>query len=341
MVNMALVGLGYWGPNLLRNFAAVDGARVVALCDLDVKRAESIRGRFCPSARIIGDHRALADDAEVDAVVIATPIQTHYELGSLFLTGGKHVFIEKPLARTAAECRTMIDLANKKDRALMVGHVFEYNVAVQRIKQYLEAGELGKLFYVYSQRVNLGRIQHDVNALWSFAPHDISIMNYWLGQEPLRVAARGFSYLNAGVEDVVFVTLEYPGGVGANLHLAWLNPRKVRLMTLVGSKKMLVYNDVSLDAKIQLFDKGIARLDDFLDAPETFAEFKFQIRSGDVVTPTIEFDEPLQSECQHFVDCVEHNRKPLTDGLSGLRVVKVLEAAEESLRRCGKQIELS
>ncbi len=341
MVNLALVGLGYWGPNLVRNFATIDGARIAALCDLDVKRAEAIRKRFCPSARIIADQRVLADDKDIDAVVIATPIRTHYELGALFLESGKHVFIEKPLARTADECRALIDRADEHKRVLMVGHVFEYNVAVRRIKQYLEAGELGKLFYVYSQRVNLGRIQHDVNALWSFAPHDISIMNYWLGQEPLRVAARGFSYLNAGVEDVVFVTLEYPGGVGANLHLAWLDPRKVRLMTMVGSKKMLVYDDVSLDSKIQLYDKGIARLDDFLDGPETFAEFKFQIRSGDVVTPAIQFDEPLQSECQHFVDCVEHNRKPMTDGLSGLRVVKVLEAAEESLRRYGKQIELS
>jgi predicted dehydrogenase len=222
----------------------------------------------------------------------------------------------------------------------MVGHVFEYNVAVQRIKQYLDQGELGRLLYVYSQRVNLGRIQNDVNALWSFAPHDVSIMNYWLEQEPVRVAARGFSYLNSRIEDVVFVTLEYPGGIGAHLHLGWLDPRKVRLMTLVGSKQMLVYDDVSLDAKIQLYDKGIVRLDDFSEAAESFAEYQFQIRVGDLIIPTLQFSEPLQRECQHFIDCIQNGSRPLSDGLSGLRVVRVLEAAEQSLRQDGQLVEL-
>lgn len=340
MINLAMVGLGYWGPNLVRNFAALENARIAALCDVDPKRAETIRQRFCPAAEIVTDHRALADEAHIDAVVISTPIRTHFELGSFFLTAGKHVFIEKPLARTVAECRELIDLARTHKRTLMVGHVFEYNEAVQRIKQYLSTGELGRLFYVYSQRVNLGRIQNDVNALWSFAPHDVSIMNYWLEQEPVSVSARGFSYLSSGVEDVVFVTLEYPGGLGVNLHLAWLDPRKVRLMTLVGSKKMLVYDDVSLDAKIQLYDKGIAQLHDFLEAPETFAEFQFQIRSGDLVIPTIPFSEPLQSECRHFLECLEKNQIPRTDGENGLRVVRVLEAAERSLRQGGAPIKL-
>lgn len=340
MAGVALVGLGYWGPNLARNFAALEGAEVTALCDVDQKRADSIRRRFCPGARTVGDYRAVAEDPRVDAVVIATPIRSHFEMGSFFLSAGKHVFIEKPLASTVDECRTLIDLATRHDRVLMVGHVFEYNVAVRRIKEYLEKGELGKLFYVYSQRVNLGRIQQDVNALWSFAPHDVSIMNYWLNQEPVRVSARGFSYLHSGIEDVVFLTLEYPGGVGANLHLAWLDPRKVRLMTLVGSKKMLVYDDVSLDAKIRLYDKGIAQLDDFLEAPETFAEFQFQIRTGDVVIPTIQFSEPLQNECQHFIECVATGATPLTDGSSGLRVVRLLEAAERSLKQGGAPIDL-
>lgn len=341
MVRVALIGLGYWGPNLARNFAALEGGALTVLCDVERNRADAIRRRFCPGATTIHDYRRVAEDPSVDAVVIATPIRSHFEMGSFFLGAGKHVFIEKPLAGTTAECRALIDLADRHDRVLMVGHVFEFNVAVRKIKEYLQNGDLGKLFYVYSQRVNLGRIQHDVNALWSFAPHDISIMNYWLGQEPVRVSARGFSYLHSGVEDVVFVTLEYPGGIGANLHLGWLDPRKVRLMTLVGSKKMLVYDDVSLDAKIQLYDKGIAQLDDFLEAPETFAEFQFQIRTGDVVIPTIQFGEPLQSECQHFIDCIATGSKPLTDGHSGLRVVRVLEAAEKSLREGGAPVELA
>jgi predicted dehydrogenase len=341
MVNMAMLGLGYWGPNLVRNLVSLEDVKLTALCDLDVKRAESFRQRFCPDARVISDYRQLADDSQVDAVVIATPIRTHYELGSFLLTSGKHVFIEKPLARTAEECRNLIDLAALHNRVLMVGHVFEYNVAVQKIKEYIDGGELGKLFYVYSQRVNLGRIQHDVNALWSFAPHDISILNYWFGQEPVRISARGFCFLNSGVEDVVFVTLEYPNGVGAHLHLGWLDPRKVRLMTLVGSKKMLVYDDVSLDAKIQIYDKGIAGLHDFLEAPESFAQFQFQLRVGDLVVPTIQFGEPLQSECRHFIKCIAAGETPHTDGLNGLRVVKVLEAAERSLRQGGTSIDLS
>lgn len=341
MANIAMLGLGYWGPNLVRNLASLEDVKLTAFCDLDVKRAESFRQRFCPDARVISDYRRLADDSQVDAVVIATPIRTHFELGSFLLTAGKHVFIEKPLARTTEECKKLIDLAAVHNRVLMVGHVFEYNVAVQKIKQYIDDGELGKLFYIYSQRVNLGRIQHDVNALWSFAPHDISILNYWFGQEPVRISARGFCYLNSGVEDVVFITLEYPNGVGAHLHLGWLDPRKVRLMTLVGSKKMLVYDDVSLDAKIQIYDKGIAGLHDFLEAPESFAQFQFQLRVGDLVVPTIQFGEPLQSECRHFIKCITTGEQPHTDGLNGLRVVKVLEAAEQSLRQGGASIDLA
>lgn len=341
MVNVAIVGLGYWGPNLVRNLASLDDVRVSAFSDLDRKRAEAIRRRFYPSATVVGDYRELADNHEIDAVVIATPIRSHFEIAKFFIEAGKHVLIEKPLARTTDECQSLIKLAEQRGRVLMVGHVFEYNVAVRKIKQYLDAGELGKLFYIYSQRVNLGRIQQDVNALWSFAPHDVSIMNYWLGQEPEWVSARGFSYLSNRVEDVVFVTLKYPNGVGAHMHLGWLDPRKVRLMTLVGSKKMLVYDDVSLDAKIQIYDKGITDLHDFLEAPDTFAEFQFQLRMGDLVIPTIQFGEPLQNECQHFIDCIRNRQQPFTDGLNGLRVVKVLEAAEQSLRQDGKPIEIS
>ena len=339
-VNVAMLGLGYWGPNLVRNLVSLEGVNVAALCDLDVDRAETFRRRFCPDAGVFSDYRLLAEDPRIDAVVIATPLRTHFELGSFLLSSGKHVFIEKPLASTTDQCKQLIDLSERHSRVLMVGHVFEYNAAVQKIKQYIESGELGKLFYVSSQRVNLGRIQNDINALWSFAPHDVSILNHWFGQEPARVSARGFSYLSTSIEDVVFMTLEYPNGVGAHLHLGWLDPRKVRLMTIVGSKKMLVYDDVSLDAKIQLYDKGVANLDAFLESPETFAQFQFNIRAGDLVIPTLQFSEPLHSECSHFIDCIQHGRKPLTDGEDGLRVVRVLEAAERSLQNGGATIDL-
>ncbi len=337
----AVLGLGYWGPNLVRNLSSLMNVRIAALCDLDLKRAENFRAKFAPQAQTTNDYRSILADPAIDAVFIATPIRTHFEIASEFLKAGKHVFIEKPLAQTGAECLELIALADKMRRILMVGHVFEYNVAVQRIKEFLDQGELGKLFYIYSQRVNLGRIQNDVNALWSFAPHDISILNYWLGQDPVRVCARGFSYLNNGVEDVVFVTLEYPGGIGAHLHLGWLDPRKVRLMTLVGSKKMLVYDDVSTDAKLQLYDKGIIHLDRFLDSPETFAEFQFQIRSGDLVIPSLQFSEPIHAECQHFIECIENGQRPVTDGWSGYRVVRVLEAAAQSLRQGGVSVEIA
>jgi len=339
-VNVAVVGCGHWGPNLVRNLASLSDVNLAALCDLAVNRAETVAKRFCPRARIIKDWRDLTTDREIDGVILATPIRTHFELASAFLAAGKHVLVEKPLAQTVEECRRLIDLAERHHRVLMVDHVFEYSAAVHRIKEYLDQGELGRLFYMYSQRVNLGRIQSDVSALWSFAPHDVSIMNYWLGQEPLWVTARGFSYLSRGVEDVVFVTMEYPGGVGANLHLGWLDPRKVRLMTLVGSKKMLVYDDVSPDAKIQLHDKGIFQLHDYLEAPESFARFQPQIRVGDLLIPTLQFPEPLQTGCRHFIDCIQNGRRPLTDGVTGLRVVQVLEAAEQSLRQGGLPVEI-
>jgi predicted dehydrogenase len=334
-----MIGVGYWGPNLLRNFASLGDVAVAAICDADEKRADTVRKRFCPGARVVRSCQELAEDRQIDAIVLATPLPSHFELGRLFLAAGKHVFIEKPLAQTVEQCQALIDLAERRQKVLMVGHVFKFNAAVRRVKEYLDDGTLGELFYVYSQRVNLGRIQHDVNALWSFAPHDISIMRYWLGQDPLRVAARGLSYLNGGVEDVVFATLDYPGKVGVHLHLGWLDPRKIRQMTLVGSKKMLVYDDTSVDNKIQVYDKGVSR-QETADAPGSFAHFQYQIRVGDLLIPSVPFDEPLQSECRHFIECIQSGRKPLTDGQDGLRVVRVLQAAEQSLKQDGRPIEL-
>lgn len=338
MIKVAMIGLGYWGPNLLRNLVGIPDIQVSAICDLDKRMAEANRKKFCPQALVTSDYHDLGNHSQVDAVVIATPLKTHFEIGSYFLKSGKHIFIEKPLAHSVVECQQLIDLAEKRRCVLMVGHVFEYNNAVRKIKQYLAEDELGRTFYIYSQRVNLGRVQNDISALWSFAPHDVSIINYWLDQEPCQVSARGFSLLNSGIEDVVFVTLEYPNGIGAHLHLGWLDPRKIRLMTIVGSKKMLVYDDVSTDAKLQIYDKGIVDLHNFIETPFSYAEFQFQIRSGDLVIPALKFDEPLQSECLHFVDSIRTGRTPLTDGMNGLRVVKVLEAADRSLKQKGASI---
>ena len=341
MINIAVIGVGYWGPNLVRNFASLGAAvRVAVLCDQDTERVQRIRQQFCPDARIVKDIADVSGDAAIDACVIATPIRTHFDIGRRMLEAGKHVFVEKPLAESVRQCRTLIELAQKKQRVLMVGHVFEYNAVVRWIKEYIEKDEFGNLLYLYSRRVNLGRIQNDINALWSFAPHDVSIVNYWLDSEPVEVSARGFSYLNPDIEDVVFVTLRYPGDIGVHMHLGWLDPLKVRQMTLVGSRKMIVYDDVSMDEKIRIYDKGVENLGDAIESPESFAKFNFQVRVGDIQIPKMTFSEPLRTECEHFIRCITDGKRPVTDGENGLRVVRVLEKAEESIKNDGRIIRL-
>ena len=333
-VNVALVGLGYWGPNLARNIAILDGGALHTLCDAQSDRLER-QGRQYPGTRTTADFESVLADAAVDAVVLATPVSSHFELARQALQAGKHVMVEKPLAQTSAQCAELVDLAASGGRTLMVGHVFLYNAAVRRMKDYIDSGELGDVHYVYSQRLNLGQVRHDVNALWNFAPHDLSILMYWLGDDPERVIARGYSYVQPAIEDVVFMTLDFPGGVGANVHLSWLDPFKTRQMTVVGSKKMIVYDDVSADARITIYDKGVARSRRPDAGPpgdyETFAEFQLLLRAGDVLIPKIDFVEPLKIELQHFVDCIRSGETPLTDGVSGLRVVRALEAAQASM----------
>jgi predicted dehydrogenase len=340
-LRVAIVGCGYWAPNIVRNLLSLRGVEVVALCDMKPDRARNLADHMAPRAAVVVDHRELCNDPSIDAAFVITPIRAHFPVACDLLQAGKHVFIEKPLAATVAEGEELIKLATAKGVVLMTGHVFEYNAAVIRIKQYLDSGELGRLLYVYSHRVNLGRIQDDVSALWSFAPHDVSILNYWLGADPVAVSARGLRYLGHAVEDVVFVLLEYPGGVGAHLHLGWMDPRKIRQMTLVGARKMLLYDDVSIDSRIQIYDKGVKRLDEYMRAPDSFAEFQWETRTGDVVIPQVKFVEPLHEECRHFIECVRTGARPRTDGVSGLRVVRVLEAAQRSLDNEGAIVHIS
>lgn len=330
-VRIAQVGVGYWGPNLARNFAATEGAQLVALCDRDARRLAQI-GRQLPGTRLVAGYEDILADDAVDAIVIATPVATHFELAESALSSGKHVFVEKPLATSSVECQRLIELAESNDRRLMVGHVFVYNAAVRAIKGYIDRGELGEIYYVYSQRLNLGQVRHDVNALWNFAPHDLSILGDWFDADPTGITARGFSYVQPGIEDVVFMTLDYPGGIGANVHISWLDPLKVRRMTIVGSEKMLVYDDVSPDAKITIYDRGVSRreIDDATAIP-SFGEFQLLLRAGDVLIPKLPFEEPLKLECQHFVDCIRTGSAPRSDGWAGLRVVRVLEAAQRAM----------
>lgn len=338
-INVALVGLGYWGPNLARNLAILDGGALHTLCDARPERLERLRRQY-PGTRTTSDFESVLADDDVHAVVLATPVASHYDLAKRALDAGKHVMIEKPLARTTAECRDLVERAARGNLTLMVGHVFLFNAAVRRMKEYINSGELGDVRYVYSQRLNLGQVRTDVNALWNFAPHDLSILMYWLDAVPERVIARGYSYVQPAIEDVVFMTLDFPNQVGANVHISWLDPFKIRRMTVVGSEKMIVYDDVSADARITIYDKGVSRTRKAdaqisLGTYETFAEFQLLLRAGDVLIPKVDFTEPLLLECQHFVDCIRSGERPLTDGESGLRVVRVLEAAQASMAADG------
>ena len=338
-VNVALVGLGYWGPNLARNLAILDGAALHTMCDARPERLERLQRQY-PGTRTTTDYESVLVDDTVQAIVLATPVATHYDLAKRALAAGKHVLVEKPLAKTTAECRDLVELAARECRTLMVGHVFLYNAALRRMKEYIDSGELGDVRYIYSQRLNLGQVRTDVNALWNFAPHDLSILMYWLNAVPERVIARGYSYVQPAIEDVVFMTLDFPNHIGANVHISWLDPFKIRRMTVVGSEKMIVYDDASADARITIYDKGVSRTRKpdaqiSLGSYETFAEFQLLLRAGDVLIPKVEFTEPLLLECQHFVDCIQSGERPLTDGESGLRVVSVLEAAQASIAADG------
>jgi predicted dehydrogenase len=292
------------------------------------------------------NYQEILKSKEVDGVVIATPSSTHYALSKEALQADKHVLVEKPLALRVGECEELIKIAKKRKKILMVGHTFLYNAAVQKLKEYIKNGELGRVLYIYSRRLNLGIIRDDLNSMWNFAPHDLAIMVYLLDAEPTKVRAKGYTYLQKNLDDVVFITLDFPNKIGAHLHLSWLDPGKIRQMTVVGSKKMVVYDDVSVDAKIQVYDKGVMQrksLDKMirkLSHQEGFGHFQLQTRSGDIFLPKVDFIEPLTIECKHFLDCIINKKTPLSDGYNGLQVVKILEAAQQSLEKDGIPIKI-
>jgi len=330
-LRLGLVGYGYWGPNLARNFHQLPDAWLVACADADNARLQEAT-RLYSIQQAVNDARELIDNPTLDALVIATPARSHFELVSQALNAGKHVLVEKPLALTSADARALTDLARKNNRVLMVGHTFEYNPAVWKIQELLDAGALGELYYVYANRVNLGRVQTDINALWSIAPHDVSILLALLKTMPQSVAAHGATYLHQGIEDVVFALLNFPNNIVGHIHASWLDPSKTRQMTFVGSEKMIVYDDVDPEAKIKIYDKGVYKRGD------AFGEFQMRVRSGDLYIPKIDLTEPLKYECAHFLECIRENKTPRTDGENGLRVVRVLEAAQKSLKENGATI---
>jgi predicted dehydrogenase len=331
---IGVVGLGYWGPNWVRNLYQLRQSRRVVACDLDAKRRDHVRGLY---AGVEGCNKIddLLEDREIDGVVIATPVSTHYPLARMALLAGKSVLVEKPLAMSSAQASDLVRIARDQGRVLMVGHTFEYSAPVLKMRDIIESGELGEMFYVSSIRANLGLIQHDVNVAWDLATHDISIILMLMGGRiPEAVSCQGQSHYKRGIEDVAMLSLHFPRNVIAFIHVSWLDPNKIRRTTIVGSKKMLVYDDLALQEKIRIYDKGV----DVAPYYDTFGEFQFSYRYGNVMIPRIDEVEPLKVECEHFVDCIRDGETPRTDGLSGLRVVSVLEAANLSLKNGGAMV---
>jgi predicted dehydrogenase len=326
---LAQLGCGYWGPNLVRNFSTLPHCRMKYVVDASPERRAYVETNF-PRTQAVESSEVVLADPEVKGVIIATPAGTHFTLAKQALLAGKHVFVEKPLATKVAEVDELAGYASAGKLVVMAGHTFIFNAAVRYVKKLIENGELGEIRYIYSQRLNLGRIRSDIDALWNFAPHDISIIQYWLGNpEPLAVSRLGMDYMQEQVDDVVFLSLVYPGKIMANIHVSWLDPQKVRKMIVVGSRKMVVYDDVA-DDKIAIYDKGIDRKAilgrnmDFDNPPR----LQFDYRSGDILLPQIKFSEPLRAEAEHFVDCIRHQRVPLTGIDHARKVVSILERSK-------------
>ena len=332
-VRVGVVGLGYWGPNLARNFERLPGADLAYCCDLDEANLAKARSQY-PEAVVTDDLERLLGDERLDAVVVATSVPTHYALGKRVLDAGKHAFIEKPIALRAADAQDLLDRAEANRVKLMVGHLLEYHPAVAKMKELIDSGELGKVFYAYANRLNLGKVRTDENALWSLGPHDVSVLNYLTGDEPEEVSARGECYLQDDVEDVVFGYIRYRGGMVGHLHVSWLDPHKSRKITVVGEKKMVVFDDMESERKLTIYDKGATTTRTKF---ETYGEF-VTLHFGDIHIPKIGNDEPLRLECQHFVDCIANDEQPRSDGRDALNVVKVLDAMELSLREGGRPV---
>jgi predicted dehydrogenase len=321
-IRVGVAGLGYWGPNLARNLAAIPGCELAWLCDASEQATVKLASSF-PGARTTGDIGDLLGDESLDAVVLATPVPTHAELAVAALQAGKHCFVEKPLATTADDAQRAVDAADAAGKILMVGHLLEYHPAVTRLKELIDGEELGDLFYIYGNRLNLGKLRADENALWSLGAHDVSVALHLIGEEPVECVAQGASYVRQGVQDVVFCYLRFPSGIVSHLHLSWLDPHKERRITVVGSRRMATFDDMLIEGKLTIYDKGFDE--------DTRSWGEYIARSGDTFSPMIPNREPLRIECEHFVDAVRTGTRPRSDGQSGLRVVRVLEQLQRSL----------
>jgi predicted dehydrogenase len=331
----AQIGFGYWGPNLARNLSTLAPQRWRYLVELSAERRDKAAALY-PQLTVTADVEEVLRDPAVCAVVISTPAATHAPIALRALKAGKHVLVEKPLALSIRDAVEVAEAADRDGLVLMVGHTFEFVPAVQKMREFIETRHIGDVLYVHSQRLNLGRIRSDINAFWSIGPHDVSIANYLLGSSPEWVSARGARYLHSNIEDVMFVTVGYPNGVLAHMHVSWLDPSKTRRTTVVGSQKMLVYDDLDAEARLKVFDKGADRLE-----ADAYGAWQYRLRDGAMNVPGLPMVEPLAAEVQHFIDCVDGRLSPQVDGWNGVRTVAVLEAVDESLHADGARVPVS
>ena len=328
-VKMAVIGAGYWGPNLIRNLSTLPESDLRIVSDLNMERLEHIQTRF-PGVATTQNYREIIE-SDVEAVVIATPVSTHFHLAKECLLAGKHILVEKPFTKNSVEAQELIQIGQRMGKVVMTGHTFIYNPAVTALKKIISSGEIGSVYYINGTRVNLGLYQPDVNVVWDLAPHDVSILLYILGKEPAYASARGGMYVKPGVHDVAYLTLQFPGNVMADLRVSWLDPCKIRRLTIVGSKKMVVYDDIDPEKKVVIYDKGV----DVQPYNDTLEEFHLAYRYGEAVPYPLNWDEPLKLECLHFINCIQDGMVPISDGCMGQKVVQILETAQKSLMNGG------
>lgn len=334
-LNVGVIGCGYWGPNLIRNFNQMPRTSVKRIADLDENRLQHLQQLYQNIETTI-DYQTILSDPEIDIIAIATPVIAHFRFASEALAAGKHVFVEKPMVTSMSDANELISLADKVQCKLMVGHTFIYSPAVREMKQIVDSGDLGDVYYINCQRLNLGPIRHDINVIWDLAPHDFSIILHLLGKDAEAVSAIGSAYINPMIEDVATVTLYFDNNVIAFVQCSWLDPDKIRRMAFVGRKKMMVYDDIQPSEKIRIYDKSV-------DKPtyyDTFSEFHYSYKYGDIIIPRIESGEPIRNELDHFVDCIINDETPLSDGKAGRQIVQILEATQQSLAENGKKIYL-
>src|ERR1700741_2591045 len=332
---VGVVGCCYWGPNLVRNFKGLPDCHLRAMCDVSEARLAHMRGLY-PDVEGVTDFEVLLNGVGLDAVVVAAPVKHHYPLAKAALLAGKHTMIEKPMAASAAECEELIEIAEAKGLVLMVGHTFLYSAAVRKITEIVRAGDIGEIRYINSRRLNLGLFQKDINVAWDLAPHDISIILHVLGEFPETVNCQGNAHVTPGIEDITNISLSFANKRFATIQSSWLEPRKIRDMTIVGTRRMIVYDDIEPHEKIRIYDVRVERPPHY----DTFADFHYSYHYGDSYIPHIQQEEPLKAECQHFLDCIERGAKPLTSGQEGLELVRILEAASGSLKERGAPVSL-